>query len=122
MANEISITARLDVENGNYKPGPLSFANVADDQAAQGAAGDVQEIGTTEETLVSTGLTNKGWLIMRNLDDTNYVEWGFSTGVYGGKLDPGGSGIALFKTGTGTTIYMKANTGACKVQFRWNEA
>jgi hypothetical protein len=49
---------------------------------------------------------------MQNLDATNYIEWGFATTVYGGKLEPGE--FALFRLKPSTTLYLKANTAACK--------
>lgn len=51
---------------------------------------------------------------MRNLDDVNYVQWGFSTGVYGGRMGPG-EPAGPFKLDPGATLYMLANTAACKV-------
>lgn len=50
---------------------------------------------------------------MKNLDDTNFIEWGFSTGVYGGRLEAGE--IALFRLNPSTTVYLKADTAACKM-------
>jgi len=119
MADEISITMRFDVTNGSYAPGTVSLTNALFDQAAAGGAGELQNIGTTEESLSAGNLTTKGWLYIRNLDDTNYVQLGFSTGVYGCRLEAGEP--ALFRTEPAATIYLKANTAACDVQYRWLE-
>ena len=120
MADEITLTARLDVSNGYYTPGTISINSLQIDQAAAGAVEGIQNIGTTEETLGATGLTSKGWLFIRNLDATNYVQMGFSTTVYGIRLRP--TEFALLRTEAAATVYLKANTAACNVFYRWLEA
>jgi len=119
MADEISVTIRFDCENGNYSPGQISNSNLNFDQTAVGAAEGVQAIGTSEESLSTGDLSTYGWLYLRNLDDTNYVQVGFSTGVYGIRLEAGEP--ALFRTEPAATVYLKANTAACDVQYRWLE-
>lgn len=113
MADEITVSASLQVSNGNqlfrFSPAALSIT-----QAAQGGpAPGYWIVGTTEESNAFTELTTEGWLMMQNQDATNYVEWGFSTGVYGGRMEAGE--FALFRTNPGLTLYLKANTAACKV-------
>ena len=119
MANEITITTRFDVTNGNYSPGVINISSAQYDQTAVGAAEGVQAIGTSEETLSTGDMTTYGWLFVRNLDATNYIQLGFSTGVYGCRLEPGEP--ALFRAEPAATIYLKANTAACNLQYRWLE-
>ena len=119
MANEITTTVRFSVVNGNYDPGTIAISGGTFDQDAAGAQEGVQEIGTSEESLTDTNLVTKGWLFIRNLDDTNYVQLGFSTGVYGCRLEAGE--FSLFRTEPSASIYLKANTAACNVQYRWLE-
>ena len=115
MADEIKVHASLRCTNGNLEF-DYSTAVLLFDQAVPGgpAVGMVQ-IGTSEETVAFTELTTEGWMIMQNLDDTNYVEWGFSTGVYGGRMRAGEPG--LFRLNAGTTLYMRANTASCRVRI-----
>lgn len=120
MADEISITARFGITNGNYDPGTWSVSNLQIDQTSQGAADGVQEIGTSEETLSTGDLSTRGVLMMRNLDDTNYVQWGFATGDYGGRMRAGET-AGPFRTESAQDIYLIADTAACNVQFRWLE-
>lgn len=118
MADEITVNVRFSVVNGNYDPGTISVSNLLIDQSAVGCQEGVQNINTSGETLTSTNLTDHGWLYMRNLDATNFVEWGF-TNTYGGKLLAGEPMLA--RTLANTTVYLKADTGACNVQYRWLE-
>jgi hypothetical protein len=115
MANEISVSGRLKVVNASGVP--YFDRVISTKQFTQAAIGGPTpgylSIGTTEESTAFTELTTEGWLIMENLDTTNYVEWGFSTGVYGGRLEAGE--FAIFRTNPALTLYLKANTAACKV-------
>lgn len=113
MANEISVAARLRVLNGSLSF-DLNLGTVTFDQAAVGGpTPGYLTIGTTEESVAFGELGTEGWMIMQNLDETNYVEWGFATTVYGGRLEAGEP--ALFRLNPSTTLYLKANTAACKV-------
>lgn len=113
MANEIKVTARIIVTNGNLKitrsPSTLSV----DQTASGGPTPGYVTIATSEESQAFSELSTLGWLEMQNLDNTNFVEWGFATGVYGGKLEPGEQ--ALFRLKPSTTLYLKADTAACKM-------
>jgi len=114
MADEVKVTAKIKVTNGNYiskiVPTEHSF-----DQAAAGAYDVVNNIGTTEESIGTFGdLTTEGWCYIRNLDATNYVQVGFSTTVYGIRLEAGE--MALFRCEPSLTLYLKANTAACDVR------
>ena len=113
MANEITVTGSIRCVNGNQS---FLFAppNLAITQSAIGGpTPGYWVVGTSEESNAFTELTTEGWLMMQNMDATNYVEWGFSTGVYGGRLKAGE--FALFRCNPALTLYMKANTAACKV-------
>jgi hypothetical protein len=119
MADEISVTMRLSVTNGQWSPGIITVNNATFDQAAIGAASGVQAVGTSEEELATGDLSTKGWLFLKNLDTTNYIQVGFSTTVYGIRLEAGES--AMFRTEPAATVYLKANTAACKLQYQWLE-
>lgn len=113
MADEITIRASLRVVNG-LSSFVQDYGQLTFDQATAGGGNPGKvSIGTTEETVSLGDITTPGWVIMRNIDPTNYVQWGFSTGVYGGRLEPGEP--ALFRLDPGATLYMKANVAACSV-------
>ena len=76
----------------------------------------VISIPTTEQAeAIATGGTNAGLTFIVNHDDTNYVEAGFAAGVYEFKLYPGQ--VAMLPMAADDTIYLKANTAACKVEI-----
>ncbi len=76
---------------------------------------DVQSIGTTEEELAQgADLGTPGYVFVKNLDSTNYVELGATTGVYTIKLKAGE--IALWRHDS-ATIYAKANTSAVLCEY-----
>jgi hypothetical protein len=75
--------------------------------------GNVQNIGTTTEALTFGDVTTIGYLFVKNLDATNYVEFDLNTPVSTtafAKLLPG---EAMLIPTRQTTIYGKANTAAC---------
>lgn len=117
MANEITVSSRLKVSNGNLaidmNPGSLQF-----DQTARRAFAAVQDIGTSAEAVVTGDISTLGWAWFRNLDDTNYVEVG---------PDSGGSLVGFcklkasevagpFRLKPGITIKAQANTATVKLQ------
>lgn len=115
MADEIKVTSRLTCVNGSldvkFQPSQFSF-----DQATGLYYDVVSNIGTTEESIGTFGdISTEGWGVMINLDATNYVQWGFSTGVYGGRMEAG-EVAGPFRLEPGLTLYLKANTAACNVR------
>lgn len=120
MPGTITIYQSVKVANGNQKesvlPGTLSIV-----QDAIGRGGHIQEVGTSDESLDFGDVSTHGWLFLRNLDETNYVEYGpdASGMVEIGKLEPGET--ALFRMVDGTDIKAKANTAACLVDVRCYE-
>lgn len=116
MANEIRVSASLQITNGNFSDS-ISLSNKQFDQANPGGGNPgTIEIGTTEESVSFTQLGTEGWLFMQNLDTTNYVRIGFATGVYGIRLEPGE--FSLFRLEPSATLYLIADTAACKVNIR----
>jgi len=112
MANEIQLNVSVRVENGNMleviQPGVKSI----DQAAVGGPAPGYVTIGTTEESVTLTEISTLGYCFLQNLSATNFVEWGFSTAVYGGRLKAGE--IAVLRLNPGAALFMRANTAACK--------
>lgn len=122
MADEIKVTTNIQVTNGvvkhTFAPGQISI-----DQAATGIYDAILSIGTTEETSGPAfgDVGTERLCVVYNLDSTNYVQVGFSTGVYGMRLRAS-SVPAVFELEPNATLYLKANTAACKVRVIVHEA
>jgi len=112
MANEVTVKTSLSVRNGSlvftYDSGTLQF----DQAAVGGPTPGYVTVGTSEESIAFGELSTVGWVVLKNLSTANYVRWGFATTVYGGRLEPGE--VAQFRLNPGTTLYLIANTAACK--------
>jgi hypothetical protein len=115
MADEITVSMSIRAEKDGLSVfrnhGPLQF----DWATPRGFNPGVVNIGTSEEA-ISFGDVTPGWVIMKNLDGTNYVIWGPESGgnmVACGRLSPGM--VALLRLAPGVTLRMQANTAACDV-------
>ena len=114
MANEIQITSGISVLKGNLSFSVPATTILSNMTGTGGPSPGYMTVGTSEESTDFPELTTDGWLFMKNLDLTNYVQWGFSTGVYGGRIKAGET-AGPFRMEPALTLYLKANTAACKV-------
>jgi hypothetical protein len=113
MANEITASAAFRVVNG-FSIFEQPARSVSVTQTAKGGpTPGAISVGTSEESTTFPELTTEGWIFMQNNDTTNYVQWGFSTGVYGGRIKAGE--FAMFRMEPALTLYLIANTAACNV-------
>lgn len=116
MSDEIRFNATLQVVNG-----PLNLKQSKDiraDQTTAGAWAGEQNIGTSEEVLSVAGVTAARAMLIQNLDETNYVDFGPESGgamVAIGRLRPGE--CALIPLKPGIVIRAQANTAACEVAY-----
>ena len=79
--------------------------------------GAIRSIGTVEETIVlDTDFVDPGLLYLRNDDADNYVDIGYSTGVYPNRLYPYEQAV-LPLTLTQDTVYLRADTGSVLMQY-----
>lgn len=116
MANEIQMVTHLQVQNAgadiSYKPTGFALT-----QTGRGVFQATLTVTTTEAAVSFSGITTAGFVLLRNLDSTNYVEWGpEDTGamVKVGRMKPGDP-PAIFRLAPGTVLRMQANTASCKV-------
>jgi len=117
MANEITIQLSMSRQHATVAADNHTFPSLRSQYTQTGTGQDDRKhtIGTTEESITFTDIGTNGYVLTHNLDSTNYVEWGFSTGVYGGKMKAGET-AGPFRMNPGATLYLKANTAACKVR------
>lgn len=123
MANEIRVTAALEIANGTFSLPRIGAAQLTFDQAGAGGGVPGQVTATTAGVDVDlSALGTEGWLWMKNLDDENFVEWGAYDGAAFhpiGRMEPGEP--AVFRLSPGKTLHLKADTASCLVQVLANE-
>ena len=116
MATEITANLRVQLSNGGLKsdfnPGKLQL-----NQTAQGLFESVRSIATTETSVALTGITTPHVAVLWNLDATNFCEVGTTTTDYPIRLRPLGLPAIIPLNAGKTTLYLKADTAATKVQI-----
>lgn len=113
MSNELTVTMSIRFSKGGAKY-QKTFTDTIDVTGDAFTSG-VQAIGTSEEEVAQgADLGTPGWVWIKNLDSTNYVEIGSTTGVYDIKLLAGEG--CLYRHNS-ATVYAKANTAACNIEY-----
>ena len=113
MSDELSLRAYLSFSKGGAEVRRSEGITV--DVTGETFTHEVQSIGTAEEDIVyCADIATPGYVLIINLDATNYVEIGITTGVYPIKLKAGE--FALYRHNS-TAFKAKANTAACLVEF-----
>ena len=115
----ITLNGTLQVSIGAAGGAVVGVATpAAINQVGTNSIGNVQNIGTTTEAIVLGDVTTIGYLMLINLDATNFVSVGLATPVTTGpgnafaKLLPGEFCIIPTRQ---TVIYALADTAACDV-------
>lgn len=112
MANEVKISTQVTGKNGTVDYTGKSQAPTFTQTNVRSGLIPL-DVGTTQES-VSFGDITPGFLRLTNLDTTNFVEFGTVTGNLGFILPANlGTGVAYLKSGQ--TLYVKADTAACKI-------
>jgi len=113
MAGELSLKCNIQFNKGGASV--ARSGSVVADVTGDAFTHQIQSIGTAEELLAkSADITTPGYCYIINLDATNFVEFGVTTGVYSVRVEAGD--IALFRL-NGVTLYAKADTGACLIEY-----
>jgi len=119
MPGTIAVQLYVDINHGNFNDRIQDSQTIAQTGVGGGNPGTIS-VGTTEEIVTLSELTTPGMIYVKNLDETNYIDFGFSTGVYGIRVKPGmGNWIGLVP---GVTLYARANTAACRASIKAYEA
>lgn len=115
MANESTIS--ITVQHRGHML--INHTNVNVDQATRGRSGGVMNVTTGGISLDVGAVGTPGLLSLRNLDPSNYVQWGpdnAGTMKVCGRLNPNGE-PQLFRLDPSTTFKLQANGATCKVEF-----
>jgi hypothetical protein len=117
MANEISIFVDCSLRNGSvendFQPSTKSI-----NQTNARFSDRILTIGTSEEDVDFTDLTQEGYVMIHNTDSTNYVTIGPKDGgnmVAFIKLNAGE--FCVFRIVPTAVLRCAANTAACEVRF-----
>jgi hypothetical protein len=116
MANTIRLQSTLTYKNaaGQVVLGGDFQVN----QVGTHFTSEVQDIGTTAEALdVGPDIGTIGFLLIRNLDETNFVEIGSDNAVANNVAVILAGQAVPIKPKSGVTLYGKADTATVKVQF-----
>lgn len=114
MANELSHSIAISYAKGT--PSDLVSRSESTTTTISGTAWQAgrQTIGTTEEQIDKGDVATIGYVYIRNMDATNYVEIGVVTAQYSIKL-PAGKDCWFYSNGN--TLYAKANTAAVDISY-----
>ena len=117
MANELTLNLKASFTSGNLSSDFPTQAGQLDVAAVEQNS-SVFSLTTAETDLTFVGITTPGWLIIKNLDATNYITWGPKSAgamILCGKIMA--TEFAIFRLGAAVTIRMLANTATVKVQY-----
>lgn len=113
MANELTFQIAMNrqnqtsgLSNDRHTLQPVRYTV---DQTTAAHAETPYTLTTTETSFVVTD----GFVYIQNNDATNFIEWGFSTGVLPGKVRPKHT-AGPFEVDASTTIYWKAAASSIK--------
>ncbi|MBM3882879.1 MAG: hypothetical protein FJ387_24680 [Verrucomicrobia bacterium] len=118
MANEISITASLTGSKGGATLNSGALSKTLDMAGADFYSTTLTVTSGAEVThAIPSGIGDCGWILIKNLDASNYVKVGFATADYKIRI-PAGS-FALFRPEdlAIANLYLRADTADCLVQI-----
>ena len=116
MANEFTISVGVSLVNGSLRAQFPQLSRLYT-QTTSGMSDQTLSIGTSEENASFTDITTPGFVVLHNLDSTNFVQYGMSDGGTMKSLCKLKAGdVHLIRLDASTTLRLKADTSACKVR------
>ena len=121
MANELSLVFQI-----TYTPTVANIASVSPGQKTDTVSmtgsrivTGLQRIGTSEEAIDFGDVVNGGYLLMRNIDPTNFVELNQDSTWTKATVRLKATEYCLFRVGGGSTnaLRAKADTATVTVQY-----
>lgn len=112
MADELKLQLSLTFE----KNGAVITRQLSDqfDVAGSATISGTPSIGTSDEVLALGDVATNGYLLLHNLNATNYIEFGSDGASYPNRLNAGEFGVMRWN---GAAIHAKANTAACLLEY-----
>jgi hypothetical protein len=116
MANEVTVSGSL-VFTANGQNLSLVAGGVAYSPTEVEAAAGIATVGTSDETLALGDISAPGWVIIKNLDATNFVLLGSDGTSYPIKILPGQTVGPVFWNAA--AVHVKADTADCAVAYQF---
>ena len=119
MANEITVTTRMTLANGDLDSydSLTRSQKITQNTASPAHVGGTQSIGTTEEAITVTDLTTEGFARFRNRDATNFLTLGVKpAATYYPLLRLKANEEIVVRMEPSITMYAKADTAACNLE------
>ena len=116
MANEISVSAELKLNNGLLTDSRRASA-IRSDQTTQASIGGIQTIGTSAEVVTYGDVATPRQCYIRNLDATNFVEIGIDVAATFypiAKLSPASEPL-LITIADSVVLYAQADTASVSI-------
>lgn len=117
MSNEITYQFQILLNNGRLKD-QYSSSSIAASQSTAALVRNVETISNAAHSALDlAGVSTPGFMVVQNLDPTNYIEVGIDVGgtFYAFlKLKPGEQGMVRLGT---TAPYALANTAPAKLFY-----
>lgn len=126
MANEITVTLNLNVQNPSTGRG-FAQSTRRSGQFTQNAVGVNDQTVSVPTTAAGTAytfanLTTYGVLFIENLDDTNFVELGVQVaGTFYPLVRVNPGEFQYFRLSHGISLYLRADTAAVDVHYQLYE-
>lgn len=113
MSAELLLQASLKFSKGGAVV-ETNFPSTYFDVSGSVGNKEVQAIGVTDETLNLGDISTIGFVMLRNLDATNYITVGSDGTLYPLKLKPGEIFLGRWNA---AAIHAKANTAPCNLEY-----
>jgi len=114
MSNEITMNVGFSMSSGNYSVSEPASSTRFNQLTPGGGGPGLVAISTGEHQQISFGDITPGFILMRNMDTGNYVNYGNVSGNLDFKLRPN-KGPGLIELDSGGQLWMVANTSGCNV-------
>lgn len=114
MANEIAVQMLLRMKISGEDPVEIDTLTQYFDMTGTEYVSGIFSIGTSAETIGKGDVGTWGWVYMKNLDSTNFVEGGDDADNPSIAMEAGEPFLGRWKA---TNVSLKADTAACRVQF-----
>lgn len=116
MDDAVTINACLAYADDDGVREHLQVVDVLDDVTGESVSHYTTTAQITDTELATGGLAGYGWVMLKNLDDTNYVDVKTAlAGTYFARMYPGMPCGPLYLSAA-TDLYVKANTAACRIE------